>query len=39
MHIVVVGEGQTEETFAGYVLKPHLASHGITVEPRQIQTS
>jgi hypothetical protein len=39
MHVIVVGEGDTEETFAGRVLKPHLAAHGIRVEPRQIRTS
>ncbi len=39
MHLIVVGEGQTEETFAGTVLRPHLDTYGIRVEPRQIPTS
>lgn len=39
MHVIVVGEGQTEETFAGTVLRSHLEAHDIRVEPRQIQTS
>ena len=39
MHLIVVGEGQTEETFAGTVLRPHLNAYGIRVEPRQIRTS
>lgn len=38
-HVVIVGEGQTEETFTGYVLKPHLDGHGITVEPRLVDSS
>jgi hypothetical protein len=39
MHLIVVGEGQTEETFAGYVLRPHLEAFGFTVEPRLVDTS
>jgi hypothetical protein len=38
-HVIIVGEGQTEETFAANVLRPHLAAHGITVEPRLVETS
>lgn len=37
--VVIIGEGQTEETFAGYVLKPHLTAYGIRLEPRLIDTS
>jgi hypothetical protein len=37
--VIVVGEGLTEETFAGAVLAPHLEGRGITVEPRLIETS
>lgn len=39
MHLIVVGEGQTEETFAGNVLRPHLAAFGFTKEPRLVDTS
>jgi len=38
-HVIVVGEGLTEETFAGTVLAPHLEGRGITLEPRLIETS
>jgi hypothetical protein len=38
-HVIVVGEGLTEETVAGAVLAPHLEGRGITVEPRLIETS
>lgn len=34
IEVVVVGEGQTEETFIRDVLKPHLAAKGIYLEPR-----
>lgn len=39
IHLIVVGEGQTEETFGGTVLRPHLEAYGVRVEPRQISTS
>jgi hypothetical protein len=39
MHLIVVGEGQTEETFAGTVLRPHLQAFGFRVEVRGIATS
>jgi len=38
-HVLVVGEGPTEETFTARVLSPHLAAYDITVEPRLIDTS
>jgi len=39
MHLIVVGEGQTEETFAGSILRPHLETLGFTVVPRLVNTS
>ncbi len=39
IHVIVVGEGQTEETFTNTVLAPHFANFEITVEPRLVKTS
>lgn len=38
-HLVFVGEGQTEETFAAEVLRPALLGFDVLVEPRLIPTS
>ncbi len=37
--LIVVGEGQTEETFTRDILATSLANRGILVEPRLIRTS
>ena len=39
IHVLIVCEGQTEETFVYQVLQPHLADIGRHVEPRLIATS
>ncbi|WP_284507064.1 DUF4276 family protein [Caballeronia sp. ATUFL_M2_KS44] len=39
VNVVIVGEGQTEETFVRDVLAPELASHGVHAESRLIKTS
>ncbi len=39
IRLVIVGEGQTEETFVRDVLAPHLVGHGVVPEPRLIATS
>lgn len=39
IRVIVVGEGQTEETFIREVVAPDLAAEGIFVEPRLIATS
>ena len=38
-HLVFIGEGQTEETFAADVLRPALLERDVYVEPRLIPTS
>jgi len=37
--VIIVGEGQTEESFIRDVLTPHLADRHIFVQPRLIRTS
>lgn len=37
--VIVVGEGQTEETFTRDVLAPMFAARGISLQPRLIATS
>ena len=39
IHVLIVCEGQTEETFVNQVLQPHFAAIGRYVEPRLISTS
>lgn len=39
IHVLIVGEGQTEEMFVNRVLQPHFAYVGVFVEPRLIATS
>lgn len=39
IEVLVVGEGQTEETFVRDVLAPELEPLGISLQPRLIQTS
>ena len=39
IEVIVVGEGQTEETFVRDVLAPELAPLDISLQPRLIQTS
>jgi hypothetical protein len=39
IHVIVVGEGQTEATFVSEVLAPHLFNRELTLQPRLIDTS
>lgn len=39
IHVLIVCEGQTEETFVNQVLQPHFGAIGRYVEPRLISTS
>lgn len=39
IRLIVVGEGQTEESFIRDVLMPHLIDHGVYADPRLIRTS
>lgn len=39
IHVIIVGEGPTEQSFIRDILAPHLAERRIFVEPRLISTS
>ena len=38
VRLYVIGEGQTEETFANQILKPHLASFSVRVSAHVVVT-
>src|ERR1041384_1857485 len=39
INLIIVGEGQTEETFIRDVIAPYMASRDVMVQPRLIPTS